>query len=116
MLIMLCLVWVFSLSTLKEDLGKAKNKAKFSELFSKSKAINVLSAARLFLSVQGMSGLLLLCLYLAATFDWDHWWVGGFMACWVIGYGIVQSFAPAFTGKNQVILLVAVVHFCGPAI
>ena len=39
--------------------------------------------------------------FLAVTFNWDHWWVGGFMASWVIGYGIVQSFAPYFTGKKQ---------------
>ncbi|KTF14163.1 organoarsenical effux MFS transporter ArsJ [Pseudoalteromonas sp. H105] len=102
MLIMLCLVWVFSLFTLKEDLGKAKNKAKFSELFSKSKAINVLSAARLFLfGARDVWFVVALPVFLAATFDWDHWWVGGFMACWVIGYGIVQSFAPAFTGKKS---------------
>ena len=102
MLIMLCLVWVFSLSTLKEDLGKAKNKAKFSELFSKSKAINVLSAARLFLfGARDVWFVVALPVFLAATFDWDHWWVSGFMACWVIGYGIVQSFAPSFTGKKS---------------
>ena len=44
-------------------------------------------------------------MFLAVTFNWDHWWVGGFMASWVIGYGIVQSFAPIITGnstgKNQ---------------
>ncbi|HAB63544.1 MAG TPA: MFS transporter, partial [Pseudomonas sp.] len=27
--------------------------------------------------------------------------VGGFLALWVIGYGIVQSLAPAITGKNR---------------
>jgi len=37
--------------------------------------------------------------FLATTFNWDHWWVGGFMASWVIGYGMVQSIAPRFTGK-----------------
>ncbi|MGB1264073.1 MAG: MFS transporter, partial [Cognaticolwellia sp.] len=39
--------------------------------------------------------------YLGVTFNWDHWWVSGFMALWVIGYGVVQSFAPYFTGKKQ---------------
>ncbi|MBB1311718.1 organoarsenical effux MFS transporter ArsJ [Pseudoalteromonas sp. SR41-8] len=111
MLIMICMltmVWLFSLFALKEDLGKAKNKAKFSELFSKSKAINVLSAARLFLfAARDVWFVVALPVSLAATFAWDHWWVGGFMACWIIGYGIVQSFAPYITnimstGKKSV--------------
>ncbi len=39
--------------------------------------------------------------YLAVTFNWNHWWVSGFMALWVIGYGMVQSFAPYITGKKN---------------
>lgn len=102
MICMLTAVWLFSIFALKEDLGKAKNKAKFSELFSKSKAINVLSAARMFLfGARDVWFVVALPVFLAATFGWDHWWVGGFMASWVIGYGIVQSFAPSFTGKKS---------------
>ena len=102
MICMLSVVWLFSLFALKEDLGKAKNKAKFSELFSKSKAINVLSAARLFLfGARDVWFVVALPVFLATTFGWDHWWVGGFMASWIIGYGVVQSFAPAFTGKKS---------------
>ncbi|TGE85647.1 MFS transporter [Pseudoalteromonas sp. KS88] len=102
MICMLTAVWLFSLFALKDDLGKAKNKAKFSELFSKSKAINVLSAARMFLfGARDVWFVVALPVFLAATFGWDHWWVGGFMASWVIGYGVVQSFAPSFTGKKS---------------
>ena len=102
MICMLTAVWLFSIFALKEDLGKAKNKAKFSELFSKSKAINVLSAARMFLfGARDVWFVVALPVFLAATFGWDHWWVGGFMASWVIGYGIVQSFAPSFTSKKS---------------
>ncbi|MDP2636509.1 MULTISPECIES: organoarsenical effux MFS transporter ArsJ [unclassified Pseudoalteromonas] len=102
MICMLTAVWLFSIFALKEDLGKAKNKAKFSELFSKSKAINVLSAARMFLfGARDVWFVVALPVFLAATFGWDHWWVGGFMASWVIGYGVVQSFAPSFTGKKS---------------
>ncbi len=97
----LALVWVFSLCALKKDLGKAKNKPKFSEIFSKSKAINYLSAARLFLfGARDVWFVVALPVYLATTFGWDHWYVGGFLALWVIGYGVVQSFAPNFTGKK----------------
>ncbi|MDN3380793.1 MULTISPECIES: organoarsenical effux MFS transporter ArsJ [unclassified Pseudoalteromonas] len=102
MICMLSSVWLFSIFALKEDLGKAKSKAKFSELFSKSKAINVLSAARMFLfGARDVWFVVALPVFLAATFGWDHWWVGGFMASWVIGYGIVQSFAPSFTGRKS---------------
>jgi len=102
MAVMLSCVWVFSLITLKQDLGKAKNKPKFNEIFSKSRSINILSAARLFLfGARDVWFVVALPVFLAVTFNWDHWWVGGFMASWVIGYGIVQTFAPYFTGKKQ---------------
>ena len=99
---LLAIVWVFSLITLKEDLGKAKNKPKFKEIFSKSSSINILSAARMFLfGARDVWFVVALPVFLAVTFNWDHWWVGGFMASWVIGYGIVQSFAPLITGNSR---------------
>lgn len=102
MALALIVVFLFSLLMLRQDLGKAKNKPKFTQLFSKSPAINYLSAARLFLfAARDVWFVVALPVYLAATFGWDHWWVGGFMASWVIGYGIVQSFAPMMTGKRN---------------
>lgn len=101
MMSMLILVWLFSLFTLKQDLGKASYKPKFKDILSKSKPINILSAARLFLfGARDVWFVVALPVYLAVTFNWDHWWVGGFMACWVIGYGIVQSIAPAITNRG----------------
>ncbi|MEZ5537415.1 MAG: organoarsenical effux MFS transporter ArsJ [Thiolinea sp.] len=98
----LLLVFLFSILSLKQDLGKAKNKPKFTQLFSKSPAINYLSAARLFLfAARDVWFVVALPVYLAASFGWNHWWVGGFMASWIIGYGIVQSFAPMLTGKRS---------------
>lgn len=102
MIMMLAIVLTFSLITLRKDLGKAKNKPKFSQIFSKSQAINYLSAARLFLfGARDVWFVVALPVYLAASFGWNHWWVGGFMALWVIGYGVVQSLAPAITGKRS---------------
>lgn len=96
----LALVWLASLLLLKKDLGKAKAKPKFRELLSKSRALNLLSAARLFLfGARDVWFVVALPVYLASVFGWDVWLVGGFLAVWVIGYGIVQSFAPAITGK-----------------
>lgn len=91
----LALVWCYSLYALKNDLGKAKNKPKFTDIFSKSPSINILSAARLFLfGARDVWFVVALPVFLSQAFNWDHWTVGGFLALWVIGYGIVQSFAP----------------------
>ena len=92
----LALIWIASVILLKQDLGKAKNKPKFNELFSKSRAINILSAARLFLfGARDIWFVVALPVFLSSQLQWDFWWVGGFLASWVIGYGIVQSAAPA---------------------
>ena len=98
----LALVWLASLVLLKKDLGKAKSKPKFRDLLSKSRAINILSAARLFLfGARDVWFVVALPVFLASSFGWDFWQVGGFLASWVIGYGIVQSIAPYFTGKRS---------------
>ncbi|MFC3149407.1 organoarsenical effux MFS transporter ArsJ [Litoribrevibacter euphylliae] len=102
MAIALTLVWISSLILLKKDLGKAKNKPKFKDLFSKSRAINVLSAARLFLfGARDVWFVVALPVFLATQFGWDHWHVGGFLALWVIGYGAVQSIAPKITNRTN---------------
>ena len=91
----LALVWCYSLYALKSDLGKAKNKPKFTDIFSKSSSINILSAARLFLfGARDVWFVVALPVFLSQAFEWDHWTVGGFLALWVIGYGIVQSMTP----------------------
>ena len=102
MLLMLLAVWLISLWRLKADLGKAKHKAKFKDLLSKSRAINVLSGARLLLfAARDVWFVIALPLTLASQFGWSHWAVGSFLALWVIGYGAVQSVAPALSGKNR---------------
>ncbi|TMP70895.1 MFS transporter [Pseudoalteromonas sp. S1609] len=91
----LAFVWCYSLYALKSDLGKAKSKPKFTDIFSKSRSINLLSAARLFLfGARDVWFVVALPVFLSQAFNWDHWTVGGFLALWVIGYGFVQSIAP----------------------
>ncbi|KAF1709851.1 MULTISPECIES: organoarsenical effux MFS transporter ArsJ [Pseudoxanthomonas] len=98
----LLIVWLLSLALLKRDLGKAKHKPKFRDIFSKSRAINLLSAARLFLfGARDVWFVVALPVFLAQTLGWDFWQVGGFLAVWIIGYGIVQSVVPYFTGKRS---------------
>lgn len=102
MAVALALVWLSSILTLKKDLGKAKSKPKFKEIFSKSRAINYLSAARMFLfGSRDVWFVVALPVYLASAFGWDHWRVGGFLALWIIGYGFVQGFAPKITGTSR---------------
>lgn len=98
----LALIWLASLILLKKDLGKAKAKPKFRDLLSKSRAINLLSGARLFLfGARDVWFVVALPVYLSTAFGWDFWQVGGFLASWIIGYGIVQSLAPRLTGKAR---------------
>ncbi|WP_067522744.1 organoarsenical effux MFS transporter ArsJ [Endozoicomonas ascidiicola] len=95
-------VLLLSLKMLDHDLGKAKQKAKFSELFSKSRPINILSAARLFLfGARDVWFVIALPIYLGSTFGWSSSEVGGFLALWVIGYGFVQGLAPKITRKHS---------------
>ncbi|CCN72103.1 organoarsenical effux MFS transporter ArsJ [Vibrio nigripulchritudo] len=95
-------VLIGSLIALESNMGKAKNKPKFSQIFSKSESINILSAARMFLfGARDVWFVVALPIYLGSAFGWDHLWVGGFLASWVIAYGFVQGFAPKITGKAQ---------------
>ncbi|MBW3165589.1 organoarsenical effux MFS transporter ArsJ [Ferrimonas balearica] len=95
-------VLILSLLWLGKDLGKAKNKPKFSEMFSKSRSINILSAARLFLfGARDVWFVIALPITLGSVFGWSHSAVGAFLATWVIGYGLVQGLAPRLTGTAR---------------
>ncbi len=98
----LAVVWLLSILNLKKSLGKSSGKPKFSQLLSKSRAVNSLSAARLFLfAARDVWFVVALPVYLSAGLGWSHWAVGAFLASWVIGYGVVQSAAPKITGSGS---------------
>lgn len=99
MAVMLVVVLGLSLWRLRADLGRQKRKPKFTEVFSKSRAINVLSAARLCLfASRDVWFVVALPVFLYDQHGWSHWTVGGLLAIWVIGYGGVQTQAPRLTG------------------
>lgn len=101
MVIALVLTWVISLITLKKELGKTRFKPAFNTLFSKEPVINYLSAARLFLfSARDVWFVVALPVFLSTQLGYDFWEVGGLLACWVIGYGVIQAFAPTITGQH----------------
>jgi len=83
--------------TLTHDLGKANRKVKMKHIFSKSREINLLSAARVFLfCARDVWFVVGVPLFLTAQMGWGFTAVGSFMAIWVIGYGFVQAAAPKF--------------------
>ena len=81
---------------LPRGMGRSKAKARFSALLSKSRAINLLSAARFFLfGSRDVWFVVGLPVFLYDRLGWGFAQVGGFLALWVIGYGAVQAAAPA---------------------
>jgi len=92
----LAAVWSGSWLSLPRAMGKAKGKAGFKDLFSKSREINVLCAARFFLfGARDIWFVVGVPVFLRGVLGWSFAQVGAFMAFWVIGYGIVQGAAPA---------------------
>jgi len=88
---------VGTLVLMRGGLGRPDPKAKFSQMFSNTRAVNVLAAARIFLfASRDVWFVVGVPVYLRTVLDWTFWQVGTFMAVWVIGYGIVQASAPRF--------------------
>lgn len=86
---------VVVLTMMRGDLSKPNPKAKFGQMFSNSRAVNVLAAARIFLfAARDVWFVVGLPVYLRTVLGWSFWQVGTFLAVWVIGYGIVQASAP----------------------
>lgn len=98
----LILALFLSLFTHNITLGKTKKKVRFSELFSKSAAINRLSLARAALfGSRDVWFVVCLPLFLGESLGWSFDSIGAFMAFWIIGYGIIQAVTPRLTGKNR---------------
>ncbi len=86
-----------TLVLMRGDLGRPNAKAKFSQMFSNSRAVNVLAGARIFLfASRDVWFVVGVPVFLRTELEWSFWQVGTFLAVWVIGYGIVQAAAPQF--------------------
>lgn len=78
-------------------LGKPDRAAKFRQMFSNNRAVNVLAAARVFLfAARDVWFVVGLPFYLYSVLGWSFWQAGALLAAWVIGYGAVQAAAPRF--------------------
>ncbi|MEQ8666503.1 MAG: organoarsenical effux MFS transporter ArsJ [Rhodospirillales bacterium] len=99
---LLTVVLVASTRLIGADLGKAAAKIASRDLFSKSRAINVLSFARVFLfASRDVWFVVGVPVFLAEILGWSFSGIGGFMAAWVIGYGIVQASAPKMLASTR---------------
>ena len=97
---MLAMVLVGVTLALPRTLGKAKSSRSVRELFAKTRSINLLAAARIFMfgsrDVWFVVGLPVF-LY---GYGWHYIGVAGFLAAWTIGYGIVQALAPQVVRRS----------------
>ena len=99
---MLAVVLATALLTIKADLGRAKSKIGKRDLFAKTREINFLSAARIFLfASRDVWFVVGVPVFLYDQLGWSFDRVGLFMAVWVVGYGIVQALVPRFLHRTR---------------
>lgn len=83
--------------TMPKGLGRATKKVKIKSLFSKTPAINILSAARFFLfGSRDVWFVIGLPVFLQEVAGWSYTGVAAFLALWVVGYGVAQSVVSRF--------------------
>jgi predicted MFS family arabinose efflux permease len=86
-----------SATSIHGHLGRPDRTAKFTQMFSNNRAVNVLAAARIFLfAARDVWFVVALPFFLYSVLGWSFWQVGSLLAVWVIGYGAVQAAAPRF--------------------
>ncbi|MCK5697701.1 MAG: organoarsenical effux MFS transporter ArsJ [Gammaproteobacteria bacterium] len=99
---LLLVVLIITIILLPTGVGKMKSKPKFTQVFSNIAAINWLSAARFFLfGSRDIWFVVGLPVFLYEILDWSLSTVGGFMAIWIIAYGIVQASTPHLLKRSN---------------
>lgn len=97
---LLAVVFVAGLVLLPSELGKAKSSKTMKELFGKSRGVNLLAAARIFMfGARDVWFVVGLPVFLYAA-GWKFLEVGGFLAAWTIAYGFVQAIAPSLVTRS----------------
>lgn len=97
---LLAVIFVAGLLLLPRELGKAKSSRTVRELFGKSRPVNLLAFARIFLfGARDVWFVVGLPVFLYAS-GWTFLQVGTFLAAWTIGYGGVQAIAPMFVKRS----------------
>jgi MFS family permease len=89
------------LALMRGELGRPDRKARFAQMLSHNRAVNLLAGARVFLfASRDVWFVVGLPVFLRAELGWSFWEVGAFLAVWVIGYGAVQASAPRFVRRQ----------------
>ena len=97
---LLAVVLAGVLVALPPMMGKSKASASARELFGKSRGVNLLAAARIFLfGARDIWFVVGVPVFLYAN-GWTFTMVGAFMAVWTILYGLVQAFAPTVIRRS----------------
>lgn len=97
---MLALVLLGVIWSLPPMMGKSKASSSARELFGKSRGVNLLAAARIFLfGARDVWFVVGVPVFLYAN-GWTFTMVGGFMALWTIFYGLTQAAAPAVVRRS----------------
>ena len=82
-------------------MGKSKASKSARELFAKNRGINLLAGARVALfGARDVWFVVGVPVFLYAS-GWTFTMVGGFLALWTIGYGLVQALAPALVRRSD---------------
>jgi len=98
---LLALVFVGVVGFVPPLMGKNKASKSARELFAKSRAINLLAAARVALfGARDVWFVVGVPVFLYAS-GWNFTMVGAFLALWTIGYGVVQAAAPAIVRRSE---------------
>lgn len=93
-------ILIAGLLTLPRELGKAKSSKTMKELFSKSRGVNLLAAARVFMfGARDVWFVVGLPVFLYAN-GWRFMEVAGFVAAWTIAYGGIQAIAPTMVTRS----------------
>lgn len=98
---MVLIALVLTSTLMHGHLGRPDKTAKFTQMFSNNRAVNILAAARIFLfAARDVWFVVALPFYLYSVLGWSFWQVGTLLAVWVIGYGAVQAAAPRFVRRR----------------
>jgi hypothetical protein len=97
---LLAVILLAGLLLLPRELGKAKSSKTAKELFGKSRGVNLLAAARIFMfGARDVWFVVGLPVFLYAN-GWRFLEVGGFLAAWTIAYGGIQAAAPSLVTRS----------------
>ncbi|MBY0320340.1 MAG: organoarsenical effux MFS transporter ArsJ [Reyranella sp.] len=100
MALVIAVILVAGLLTLPRQLGMAKSSKTMREFFAKSRGVNLLAAARIFMfGARDVWFVVGLPVFLYAA-GWRFVEVGGFLAAWTIAYGGIQAAAPRLVTRS----------------